>query len=370
MKTEINPTTHSATNPTKSTPLGAQTPKTAKAPNPLADSYDGGRNAHPVGNAQQARAPVALAGAFDWAGDLWNNVVDFVVDTGGAVLNNIGDFLGSVGGFLKDVAEGIWDVAKETGEVITENAAGLIKEALGGLQGVLEAVANGEGIAGSYVDGIKAAAKGLQDLGLNAVSAAIMNIATFISSIESAMNSAPESRPLSPEERTMLEDIYGDSIDYDKVRIKEGDEGLINMVNKNGAFVLGDTILISSNYSPEQRRDILVHEMMHVWQYQNGGADYLAKAVMSYVNGEADPISGKDRGYYYQNDVVSNKPFGELTPDQQAQLIQDAFSKGVIPPTTPPQKFEIQLPNTTSPVDCTDYVMDAWEMVRNGQGVP
>jgi len=122
------------------------------------------------------------------------------------------------------------------------------------------------------------------------------------------------------------------------------------------------------------------------------------------------------RGYFYQDDVIAGKPFEKLNPEQQAQLMEEAFKKGVVPPDplksltsqkqtelmeaaiqdglvpagtsfknlTPQQRAQLTpyavergfasaqppfIPNGTN-LDITAYVLRAWEMIRAGKGAP
>jgi chitinase len=162
----------------------------------------------------------------------------------------------------------------------------------------------------------------------------------------------------------MLRSVYGDSIDFSKVVLKEGKAGLITTFNPDRPFVVGNTI-----YVPSGKLDpsTLVHEMMHVWQYQNGGIDYMGNAVAAQLWGPQNP-NGGSRGYYYEGDLAAGKPFEKLNAEQQAQLIQDAFRKGVVPPKNPQQQFIINVNGT--PVNFTRYVLQAWNMVNAGKGAP
>ena len=185
-----------------------------------------------------------------------------------------------------------------------------------------------------------------------------------LSAVQTLLGVEPKGRSLKEDEMAMLRSIYGDSIDYSKVQIKEGKAGLISTFNPDRPFVVGNTIYVPSGSMSE---DTLVHEMMHVWQYQNGGVDYMGKAVAAQWWGPADPTGGS-RGYFYDDDVVAGKPFEKLNPEQQAELIEDAFSatsgRKILPPTEPPSRFII------NGVDRTDYVLHAWDMIKAGQGAP
>ena len=193
-----------------------------------------------------------------------------------------------------------------------------------------------------------------------------------LSAIQEALGVEPKGRSLKPDEIEMLRSIYGDSIDYSKVVIKEGKSGLISAVNPNNLFVVGNTIYVPPGAQDrwndkEERKGLLVHEMAHVWQYQNGGIGYMGKAVAAQWWGPKG--ANYSRGYFYQDDVIAGKPFEKLNPEQQASLIEDAFRRGFLPPSSPPGAFFIEGSNGTR-VDGAAYVLRAWEMIKAGQGAP
>jgi len=148
-----------------------------------------------------------------------------------------------------------------------------------------------------------------------------------VSSIQEFLGIEPKGKPLSAEQIEMLRGVYGDSIDYSKVEIKEA-KGLIGAFNSSSYFVVGNTIYVPPG--KELKGDLLVHEMAHVWQYQNGGVDYMGKAVAAQWWGPEG--EGYSKGYYYKGDILSGKPFERLNPEQQAELMQDACKWGVVPP--------------------------------------
>ncbi|MCL2626609.1 MAG: hypothetical protein FWD46_07335 [Cystobacterineae bacterium] len=202
--------------------------------------------------------------------------------------------------------------------------------------------------------------KALKDAAAWIVSKAMFEFMKGVSSIQTLLGLETAGRSLKPEEIEKLRSIYGDSIDYSQVVIKEGNLGVIGMAAKV-PFVVGNTIYVPADYELDE--GTLVHEMMHVWQYQNGGIDYMAKAVYAQTWGASDPF-GRHTGYYYEKDVAEGKPFEKLSPEQQAALIERAVVDGVLPPEDPPKKFKI------NGVDYTAYVLDAWEMVKAGKGAP
>lgn len=85
-------------------------------------------------------------------------------------------------------------------------------------------------------------------------------------------------------------------------------------------FTSGNTIYLKDHGpSHPEHMSTLVHEVTHVWQHQHGGSDYKLEALWAQSFGE---------GYVWQNGVAEGKSWVELNPEQQAQLIQDAWDAG------------------------------------------
>jgi hypothetical protein len=186
------------------------------------------------------------------------------------------------------------------------------------------------------------------------------------------------SRPLTDTEKDRLREMYGDSIDVDSIRLH-----VDNISTKLGmaAHAVGNDIYIPktndagvANVNPdgtltETGLNLLVHESGHVWQNQNGGIDYVGKALWSNFAAWA---SGGDRNaaYEWREGADANKPFGNLNPEQQAELMQDIDKARQHDKTDGDTTFD---KNDFSPA-LTDeqfaYAMAAWAQVQAGTGAP
>jgi hypothetical protein len=121
-------------------------------------------------------------------------------------------------------------------------------------------------------------------------------------------------RRLHSSERALGERIFGDAITWSRVRVKEQRLGLFAVTGR--AFVLGDVIFAPRGLS--QRT--LVHELVHVWQYQHGGLGYLSSAIWAQWFGA---------GYDHAAGIRAGKAWHQLNPEQQAQWVEDHFSEGL-----------------------------------------
>lgn len=131
-----------------------------------------------------------------------------------------------------------------------------------------------------------------------------------------------DKRSLSDAEVRLLRGVFGDGLDYRPVRLVRM-APLIASINGSRAFVLGNTLNVpSADYDALRRGEkawLLVHESTHVWQYQHHGLGYVAESLWAQGFGE---------GYDYVKALRAGKPWKKMNPEQQAQLIQDAFHGG------------------------------------------
>ena len=152
----------------------------------------------------------------------------------------------------------------------------------------------------------------------------------------------------------MLRRIFGEGLDYTAVRLKPGRPA----TGKNsGALALPELIYLGStgqlqldaagapvtrNLVPEGETTqvpttLLVHELVHAWQNQHGGSNYLLEAAGGYA------VHGMDRSYDWWNYTDHNdhlrvdsldrvgrmgSDWRDLPVEPQAQFIDDAYRLG------------------------------------------
>lgn len=129
---------------------------------------------------------------------------------------------------------------------------------------------------------------------------------------------AKVSRPLSAGETALARSVFGESIDYSKVRLVKGKwwpfqpsnaamapMGNIYFHPANGGW--------SNDFSREPllRQAFFIHEMTHVWQAQKGGRFYLLLMRHPFCR------------YAYR--LKPGKRFGEYGLEQQAEIVAHAF---------------------------------------------
>jgi hypothetical protein len=187
------------------------------------------------------------------------------------------------------------------------------------------------------------------------VDAALLVGGSAISAAQTFIGLEPVARKLSAGEAATLRHMFGDSIDLSRVRIKEGNAGLLSLPNR--PFTLGNTIYSKDKLTP----DVLAHEMTHVWQHQSGGDDYLSEALLAQLLPK-----GLSSGYHWAEDSVST-PWSQLNPEQQGQFIQDATNAGAFN-NSPPRFEELPLDYPCTLDDLNHYLDLALLEIRQGHG--
>jgi len=165
-------------------------------------------------------------------------------------------------------------------------------------------------------------------------------------------------RPLSWAEKETLHGVFCNSVDYSKVVIIEGNFGILSQLNPDGPFVVGNTLCVPPGASLGTHT--LVQNMVYVWQYQNGVGGHVRKEIGTRMFRPAKPHGS----HCYKDNVMAGKPFAKLHPEQQAQLIADAFSQGALGNAALP--FELEGSDGTK-MNATDYVRKAWKMLKDGK---
>jgi hypothetical protein len=160
------------------------------------------------------------------------------------------------------------------------------------------------------------------------------------------LNSAPE-RGLTESERALVEPIFRTSLELSKVRIREGVSGLLNVSRR--AFAIEQTVYFPRGYVVAPH--VLVHELCHVWQFQNGGHAYIADAVHAQTLGD---------GYDIEKGLLEGREWAALNAEQQATLVEEAFFQGCIADET--KRFVL------SGRDWTDSWRVAAAELRAGRG--
>ncbi|HBA62193.1 MAG TPA: hypothetical protein DCZ92_15540 [Elusimicrobia bacterium] len=132
-------------------------------------------------------------------------------------------------------------------------------------------------------------------------------------------------RALTAEETAEMRKVFGDNIDYSKVRIVDGDKlGLWGKILTSGdaAVTWGNTIYFpkgadgKSQYNFNTKAYWLAHEMTHEYQYQKYGWSYVPKSVWGQLT------KGQS---FYEYQLEGGKGFRKYNVEQQAELVEHYY---------------------------------------------
>jgi hypothetical protein len=127
-----------------------------------------------------------------------------------------------------------------------------------------------------------------------------------------------QSRSLTAGEVELARSVFGDAIDYDRVRIVRGKwwpfqpRGIVMAPTGNVHFHPGDPRW-SEDYSKEplEMQGLLIHELTHVWQTQTRGRFYLPLMRHPFCR--------------YAYDLRPGQTFDLYGLEQQAEIVRHAF---------------------------------------------
>ena len=173
-----------------------------------------------------------------------------------------------------------------------------------------------------------------------------------------------KSRPLTATEITYAKEIYLDSIDYSKIKITRD-----SVLALGAPRTIGNTIHLKSDWGhfkgdtldlTEQGQLTLIHEMGHVWQYQNGGLAYIPLSLIAQIKGA---VSGGDRGkaYEWREAHEAKIPWEEWNPEQQAEAIEE-YNKLL--------RKQKEGKATPEEIHILSVLLPYIEKVRRGEGAP
>ena len=280
--------------------------------------------------------------------DAVQEVADDVIDVASDVVDKAQDVnpLSSVADVMG--LNKVTDAVQVLGGSALDEMFGIVRDGIEGIDDIGGGI--GEIFKGDFKDGFKDIGQGLFDITIGSrIDSSLFFAAKGVEAIQGFAGIEGPARGLTDVEKQALKQVYGDSIDYDRVVIREGDAPL----NWGAARTIGNTIYIPSDKLPLSQ-SLLTHEMGHVWQFQNGGTDYMRKALWA---------QGVGDGYDFEKGITDGKSFAELNPEQQADLLRKLYDSGFAanPDTS---TFEI------NGVDYSDYAREVLRQVQAGEGAP
>lgn len=182
----------------------------------------------------------------------------------------------------------------------------------------------------------------------------------WVSGLQTWLGLEPVGCRLGAKQIAELYKVFGDSIDYERVRLKVGRLGLLSWAGR--AFVLGHTLYFPRDIPPSASgalqlpMHLLVHELGHVWQYQNGGTDYVCETLWPRWFGH---------GFDWREALDEGWGWRELDPDQQVRLLQVVYARS--------RFFEdpdARFVDEETGADYTGQLEEAIEQIWARQGAP
>ena len=142
------------------------------------------------------------------------------------------------------------------------------------------------------------------------------------------------SRPLTEGEIVLARSVFGDAIDYARVRLIRGKWWPFHP--RNAAMAPMGNIYFhpeggawSDDFArePLSRQGFFIHEMTHVWQTQAKGLFYLPLMRHPFCR--------------YRYDFEAGRPFNRYGLEQQAEIVRHIFlaDHGANPPVCPPRSL-------------------------------
>jgi hypothetical protein len=123
-------------------------------------------------------------------------------------------------------------------------------------------------------------------------------------------------RPLTAIEIEVAQSIFGNSLQYSKIRIDE--KAYLGPRFGNFAYVSFHTI----NCWGELSASTFIHELVHIWQYERFGAAYIVRALQAQFTKEGYDYGGVGALYALREE---KKGLQALNFEQQADVIADYF---------------------------------------------
>ncbi len=261
----------------------------------------------------------ALADAVETGVNAAEEVVTDVVETVGNGIEDgisaVGDVLGGVpviGGFL----EGAFDWAGSVISGVFDFAGAIVKGVLGIIGGVIAGVIR---IIGGILslDG-DLIVTGLLDIVSGIAGAVILIVGKAISLVQTVFFLQKPERRLTKEEKALLKRVFRESVALYNVRLIEGWAGIYSLNSR--PFTLGNTIYLKDHVVSAEP-ELLVHEVTHVWQYQNTGSRYASDAIGAqwFV----------DNAYSWEDEIArGNDDWVEFNLEAQAAFLEDIYTDG------------------------------------------
>lgn len=125
-----------------------------------------------------------------------------------------------------------------------------------------------------------------------------------------------KTRPMNEKEKNIARSFYKDSIDIDVIQI----DPTAKFLKKKHvvAYVGFNTI----NFTTKIKDRVLIHELMHVWQFQHFGSVYISRAISAQRSYPVYDYGGVTNLY---KGMLNGKKITDFNFEQQAEIMEDYY---------------------------------------------
>ena len=146
--------------------------------------------------------------------------------------------------------------------------------------------------------------------------------------VQTAVGLQEKARKLTAAERRVLYPIFRDSLVYDLIRVVEGNAGLLGI--SGAPYTMGWTMYIPSTLY----NGLLVHESVHIWQFQFEGTRYIGNSAFHQLDRKV--FSPGYNPYVWRTRIDAGATWYTLgSAEAQAEFIEDVFLRGEFVPVDP-----------------------------------
>lgn len=123
-------------------------------------------------------------------------------------------------------------------------------------------------------------------------------------------------RSLTDEESALAKSIFGDNIRLELIKID--DAARFGTRKVAAAYVSFNTI----NYFQKIRKEVFIHELVHIWQFQHFGSIYIARAIKAQRSKAGYDYGGLPNLYHQ---MMKGAKLTDFNFEQQADIIEDFY---------------------------------------------
>jgi hypothetical protein len=182
---------------------------------------------------------------------------------------------------------------------------------------LLRLVGGAIGVVGSAGRSRRTFVQGSGEVGSSLAGPLLLCSSKLLALVQAVLLSQRGERPLTADERALLQRVYRGSVALYNVRVVDGFAGLFSF-NKR-PFTLGNTIYMKHR-EPERYAATLVHECAHVWQNQHVGSRYAIQALWAQVT--------EDDAYRWTDELARGRRWLDFNREAQAQLLMHVWQRG------------------------------------------